>query len=180
MNPDPTDVTLVQAAKQGDRTALVQLVNAYQNRLYRALLPITNNPEEALDVTQETFIQVFRKLNSFQENAHFFTWLYRIGFNIARTRQRRQRPDSIDTSQIMIPSSDLSAEMKFESNEFKLAIKTAISKLPEEHQQIIVLRELEELDYQQISDTLEISLGTVRSRLHRARSQLRELLQDWL
>ena len=80
----------------------------------------------------------------------------------------------------MIPSSDISAEMKFESNEFKLAIKTAISKLPEEHQQIIVLRELEELDYQQIADTLEINLGTVRSRLHRARSQLRELLQDWL
>ncbi|MEC9096438.1 MAG: sigma-70 family RNA polymerase sigma factor, partial [Planctomycetota bacterium] len=110
MKPDPTDVNLVQAAKQGDRTALVQLIEEYQNRLYRALLPITNNSEEALDVTQETFVQVFRKLSTFQEDAHFFTWIYRIGFNIARTRQRRQRPASIDTSQIMIPSSDQSAE----------------------------------------------------------------------
>lgn len=180
MKPDPTDVNLVQAAKQGDRTALVQLIEEYQNRLYRALLPITNNSEEALDVTQETFVQVFRKLSTFQEDAHFFTWIYRIGFNIARTRQRRQRPDSIDTSQIMIPSSDQSAEQKFESNEFREALKMAIGKLPEDHQQVILLREIEEYDYQQIATALNISLGTVRSRLHRARAQLRELLSDWL
>ena len=180
MNPDPTDVNLVQAAKLGDRTALVKLIERYQNRLYRALIPITNNAEEALDVTQETFVQVFRKLTSFQEEAHFFTWIYRIGFNIARTHQRRQRPDSIDTSQVMIPSSDQSAEQQLESHEFREALKLAIANLPEDQQQVILLREIEEYDYQQIAATLDISLGTVRSRLHRARAQLRELLSNWL
>jgi len=177
---DPNVVNLVQAAKQGDRTALIKLIEQYQNQLYRSLLPITNNSEEALDVTQETFVQVFRKLNSFQQDAHFFTWIYRIGFNIARTRQRRQRPESIDTSQVMIPSSDQSAEQRFESREFREALKMAIAKLPEDHQKVILLREIEEYDYQQIASVLDISLGTVRSRLHRARAQLRELLSDWL
>ncbi|MBT6724750.1 MAG: RNA polymerase sigma factor [Pirellulaceae bacterium] len=180
MNPDPTDVNLVQAAKLGDRNALIELIEQHQNRLYRALIPITNNAEEALDVTQETFVQVFRKLSTFQEDSHFFTWIYRIGFNIARTRQRRQRPDSIDTSQVMIPSSDQSAEQRLENHEFREALKLAIAKLPEDQQQVILLREIEEYDYQQIASTLNISLGTVRSRLHRARAQLRELLSHWL
>ncbi len=180
VNSDSTDVNLVQAAKQGDRTALIELINLYQNRLYRALLPVTNNSEEALDVTQETFVQVFRKLNSLQEDAHFFTWIYRIGFNIARTRQRRQRPDPIDPSQMMIPSTEQSAEQRYESREFQTALRQAIAKLPEDHQQVIVFREIEELDYQQIADVLNISIGTVRSRLHRARAQLRELLSEWL
>ena len=180
MNPDPPDVTLVQSAKQGDSDALVQLITLYQNRLYRALLLVTGSSEEALDVTQETFIQVFRKLDSLQSDCHFFTWIYRIGFNIARTRQRRQRPDSIDTSQMMIPAPDQSAELRLESSEFQLALKAAIAKLPDDQQQVIILRELEELDYQMIADALEINIGTVRSRLHRARTQLRELLKDWL
>ena len=180
MNSDPTDVNLVQAAKQGDRAALIQLIEQNQHQLYRALMPITNNPEETLDVIQDSFIQVFRKLHTFQEDSHFFTWVYRIAFNIARTRQRRRRPDSIDTSQVMISSPDQSAEQKLESSEFREALKLAISQLPDDHQQVILLRELEEYDYQQIATALGISLGTVRSRLHRARLQLRELLSDWL
>ena len=80
----------------------------------------------------------------------------------------------------MIPSPDQSAEQKLESSEFREALRLAINQLPDDHQQVILLRELEEYDYQQIASALGISLGTVRSRLHRARAQLRELLSDWL
>ena len=81
---------------------------------------------------------------------------------------------------MMIPAQDQSAELRLESSEFQLALKAAIAKLPDDQQQVIILRELEELDYQMIADALEINIGTVRSRLHRARTQLRELLKDWL
>jgi RNA polymerase sigma-70 factor (ECF subfamily) len=175
-----SDSQLVQSAQQGDPTAFGDLVRRYQQPLLRAMLPVTENHEESQDIVQEAFIQAYRNLASFRGDSTFFTWIYRIAFNLAKARYRKQRPLSIDTSTLSLPSDEPSAEHKFESSEFRVILRTAIAKLSTDHQHVIILREIEELDYDEIAQRLDLSVGTVRSRLHRARTQLRELLQQWL
>ena len=175
-----SDSQLVQSAQQGDPAAFGNLVQLYQQPLLRAMLPVTDNHEEAQDIVQEAFIQAYRNLGSFRGDSAFFTWIYRIAFNLAKARHRKQRPFSIDTSSLSMPSKEPSAEQIFESSEFRTILRTAIAELSIDHQHVIILRELEELDYDEIAQRLDLSVGTVRSRLHRARAQLRELLQQWL
>ena len=175
-----SDSQLVQSAQQGDPAAFGNLVQLYQQPLLRAMLPVTDNHEEAQDIVQEAFIQAYRNLGSFRGDSAFFTWIYRIAFNLAKARHRKQRPFSIDTSSLSMPSKEPSAEQIFESSEFRTILRTAIAELSTDHQHVIILRELEELDYDEIAQRLDLSVGTVRSRLHRARAQLRELLQQWL
>lgn len=175
-----SDSQLVQSAQQGDPAAFGNLVQRYQQPLLRAMLPVTENHEEAQDIVQEAFIQAYRNLGSFRGDSAFFTWIYRIAFNLAKARHRKQRPLSIDTSSLSMPSKEPSAEQKFESSEFRTILRTAIAELSIDHQHVIILRELEELDYDEIAQRLDLSVGTVRSRLHRARAQLRALLQQWL
>ncbi|MBT3891119.1 MAG: sigma-70 family RNA polymerase sigma factor [Planctomycetaceae bacterium] len=175
-----SDSQLVQSAQQGDPTAFGDLVRRNQQALLRAMLPVTENHEEAQDIVQEAFIQAYRNLDSFRGDSAFFTWIYRIAFNLAKARHRKQRPLSIDTSSLSMPTAEPSAEQQFESSEFRIILRTAIAELSINHQQVIILRELEELDYDEIAQRLDLSVGTVRSRLHRARGQLRELLQQWL
>lgn len=175
-----SDSQLVQSAQQGDPAAFGNLVQLYQQPLLRAMLPVTENYEEAQDIVQEAFIQAYRNLGSFRGDSAFFTWIYRIAFNLAKARHRKQRPFSIDTSSLSMPSKEPSAEQVFESSEFRTILRTAIAELSIDHQHVIILRELEELDYDEIAQRLDLSVGTVRSRLHRARTQLRELLQQWL
>ena len=175
-----SDSQLVQSAQQGDPAAFGNLVQLYQQPLLRAMLPVTDNHEEAQDIVQEAFIQAYRNLGSFRGDSAFFTWIYRIAFNLAKARHRKQRPFSIDTSSLSMPSKEPSAEQIFESSEFRTILRTAIAELSTDHQHVIILRELEELDYDEIAQRLDLSVGTVRSRLHRARTQLRDLLQQWL
>ncbi|MGY8732189.1 MAG: RNA polymerase sigma factor [Pirellulales bacterium] len=175
-----SDSQLVQSAQQGDPAAFGNLVQLYQQPLLRAMLPVTDNHEEAQDIVQEAFIQAYRNLGSFRGDSAFFTWIYRIAFNLAKARHRKQRPFSIDTSSLSMPSKEPSAEQIFESSEFRTILRTAIAELSIDHQHVIILRELEELDYDEIAQRLDLSVGTVRSRLHRARTQLRDLLQQWL
>jgi RNA polymerase sigma-70 factor (ECF subfamily) len=175
-----SDSQLVQSAQQGDPAAFGNLVQLYQQPLLRAMLPVTDNHEEAQDIVQEAFIQAYRNLGSFRGDSAFFTWIYRIAFNLAKARHRKQRPFSIDTSSLSMPSKEPSAEQIFESSEFRTILRTAIAELSIDHQHVIILRELEELDYDEIAQRLDLSVGTVRSRLHRARTQLRDLLQEWL
>ena len=171
-----SDSQLVQSAQQGDPAAFGNLVQLYQQPLLRAMLPVTDNHEEAQDIVQEAFIQAYRNLGSFRGDSAFFTWIYRIAFNLAKARHRKQRPFSIDTSSLSMPSKEPSAEQIFESSEFRTILRTAIAELSIDHQHVIILRELEELDYDEIAQRLDLSVGTVRSRLHRARTQLRDLL----
>ncbi len=175
-----SDSQLVLSAQQGDPAAFGDLVRRYQQPLLRAMLPVTENHEEAQDIVQEAFIQAYRNLDSFRGDSAFFTWIYRIAFNLAKARHRKQRPLSIDTTSLSLPSEEPSAENIFESSEFRIILRAAIAELSTDHQHVIILRELEELDYDEIAQRLDLSVGTVRSRLHRARAQLRELLQQWL
>ena len=176
------DAQLVRDAQAGDADALGQLIERYQDRLYSCMIQVVGSSHEALDVLQDTFIQVLGKIDTLRDPQHFFTWLYRIAFNRAMTKQRSRKPTvSIDhdNSQIAdeLEDGQAAAADRLQVEELQRRVLEAVSKLEQPFRQVIVLREMEDLDYETIAEILEISVGTVRSRLHRARSQLRDMLR---
>jgi RNA polymerase sigma-70 factor (ECF subfamily) len=178
---------LIREALDGDGQAYGILVQRFQDRLFNAMLHVVGSEEEAEDVVQDSFVQAYIKLDTFQGNSKFFTWLYRIAFNNALSRQRKKRGDlSIEQSR-EITGSD--PEDRHESPDEPLLraervalVQRALQCLTEQHRAILVLREMQDLSYGEISEILGINIGTVRSRLSRARNQLKihldQLLQD--
>ena len=179
------DKPLIERSLRGDSAAFGQLVQNYQNRLFHTVLHVAGSREEAEDVVQETFVQAYLKLASFQGYSAFYTWLYRIAFNLAVTRRRRKKDEvSLDArreQQGFDPRDPAEAPGEQVLREERSSvIHAALAQLTEESRAVLVLREMEELDYEAIADILDLPLGTVRSRLHRARLQLRELLRNKL
>jgi len=177
-----TDMQIIDAVLAGDKQAYSQLVTRYQDRLFRSLLRMTGSREEAEDVAQESFVQSFVKLSSFKGNSQYFTWLYRIAFNTCISRKRRKRPttsvDAMRNAGAADPTdSGPAAGEQLEQQERIAAVHSALAELSDEYRQIIVLRELEDCSYEEIAKILEMPVGTVRSRLHRARGQLRDVLK---
>jgi RNA polymerase sigma-70 factor (ECF subfamily) len=178
-----TDARLVEAAQRGDRDAFGDLVSRYQDRLFNTLLRIAGSREDAADAAQDAFVQAFLKLETFRGDAQFFTWLYRIAMNVALSRRRRHRPmGSLEAAK------DCAGEEPMDAadgpgdavlvQEQVDQVQSALADLGEQHRKILVLRELEGCSYEVIADILELPVGTVRSRLFRARLQLREKLQS--
>jgi len=175
---------LIQSALAGESSAFETLVCRYQDRLYTAMISIVGNADEAEDVVQESFIQAYLKLDTFQQNSRFFTWLYRIAFNYALARRRRNRGHlSLEESR-----ENTGAEPAFQGdtpdtrmsrNEDIQLVHKALALLSEDHRSILVLREMEDLAYEEIADALNISIGTVRSRLNRARAALKTQLEKF-
>ncbi len=159
------------------------LVERYQDRLYSCVVNVVNHPDEAEDVVQESFIQAFLKLDTFQQSSQFFTWLYRIAFNNALSRRRRHRHKlSLDQAQ---EASGSEPTAKSEAPDFQIIqrenvsqLQDALQRLSSDHRSILVLRELEETSYEDIAEILDISIGTVRSRLSRARAALKSQLEN--
>ncbi|MHB8970225.1 MAG: sigma-70 family RNA polymerase sigma factor [Pirellulaceae bacterium] len=176
------DLQLIEQAIGGDSAAYGQLVRRYQDRLFTSLVHVVSNREEAEDVVQDTFVQAMLKLNSFRRDSSFYTWLYRIAINTAfyRHRQRRKEP-SVDAVRAMTgndppdPGDDPADRMLRE--ERATDIQRALSRLTEEFRLVLVMRDVDGFDYQSIARILDVSIGTVRSRLHRARSFMREQLR---
>lgn len=179
------DAQLIERSLRGDSTAFGGLVRKYQDRLFNTVVHVAGSREEAEDVMQEAFVQAFLKLSSFHGESAFYTWLYRISFNVAISRRRRKRHEvSLDSSRPEAscePAGDLEApgEQMLREERAHL-VHAALATLSEEHRTILVLRELEGFEYEQISEILDLPTGTVRSRLHRARLQLREQLKTVL
>lgn len=166
----------------GERSSYANLVEKYQDRLLNSVFQVVGGREEAEDVVQEAFVQAFVKLDTFQGTSAFYTWIYRIAFNLAVSRRRKRRPEhSIDHLREQTgdePLDDATAvDAELEREERCQQLYAALDQLSDEHRKIVVLRELEELCYEEIAEVLELPVGTVRSRLHRARLQLREYLQ---
>ena len=179
----PSDNQIIDSVLAGNAEAYGQLVTRYQDRLFHSLLRVTGSTEEAEDVAQESFVQAFVKLSSFQRKSQFFTWLYRIAFNTSVSRNRRRRPTiSIDATNAASGSEprdeQASASESLEEQERAAAVHAALAELPEEYRKILILRELESCSYDDISSILDMPVGTVRSRLHRARIQLRDVLKQ--
>jgi len=176
------DSLLIERTLSGDRSAFSDLVTKYQDRLYSSMLGVTGSAEEAEDVVQDAFVRSYMKLDSFQQSSQFFTWLYRIAFNTALSRHRRRRSrvslDHARETTGLEPIDDCGApDEPMLRRERVDMVREAMAQLTEEHRTILVLREMEEHPYETIAEILEISIGTVRSRLSRARHQLKLTLE---
>ena len=173
---------LIQEALQGNGHSYGELVERFQARLFNSMLQIVGSHDEAEDVVQDSFVQAYLKLDSFQGNSKFFTWLYRIAFNNALSRRRRKRNDMSLEQSREITGSD--PQDKLEAPDEPLLrqervslIHQALDLLTDEHRGILVLREMDGMAYEDIAEILSINIGTVRSRLSRARNQLKVHLE---
>ena len=179
------DAQLIDQTLRGQSAAFGQLVLKYQDRLYNTVFHMDGNAEDAREVVQEAFVQAFLKLDTFRRASAFYTWLYRIAFNVAVSRRRRRRPTaSVEQARAAggcdpADSSDGPAE-RAEQAERCRQVRQAVAQLDEDHRAVLVLREIEGCDYATIAEVLDLPLGTVRSRLHRARLLLRERLREAL
>jgi RNA polymerase sigma-70 factor (ECF subfamily) len=181
----PSDGNLIKATLAGQPTAFGQLVLKYQDRLFNSVFRLLGSTEDARDITQDAFVQAFLKLETFRGSAAFYTWLYRIGFNLAMSHARgKHNTQSLDGAKSDRGSEPVDGrplpEADFAREEQIKLVHAAIGKLVAEYRQIIVLREIESCSYDQIADILDLPIGTVRSRLFRARLALRDQLAPML
>lgn len=179
------DASVIKQVRSGDSNAFSLLVRKYQDRLFHCLLNLTGDAHEAEDLSQDAFVQAYLKLRSFGEQSGFFTWLYRIAFNLAASRHRRKKPalslDRHDDTPGVEPQDSLELPLdKLARDERAVQVRAALETLIPEFRAVVVLREMEGCDYDTIAQILEIPVGTVRSRLARARMELRERLQPLL
>lgn len=175
------DGQLIRSACNGDTAAFGALVRKYQVRLCTSLTHICGSLDDAEDVAQEAFVQAYVKLRTFAGGSAFYTWLYRIAVNAAISRRRRRREQtSVDSKREELGLEPLDggeqADERLLREERAVQVQRAMARLSDEHRTILVLREIDDHDYDEIANILQLPVGTVRSRLHRARLQLKEQL----
>ncbi len=162
---DADDLEWIKRIRNGDRAAFEKLVRRYEDRLFETVLRLMGNKEDAQDVVQEAFIQAFQSLHTYRRDSQFFTWLYRIGYNVAVSHKRKQRADPAQSSSLLTPQDERQ-------------IQEALKQLSPEHKEVIVLKDIDGLNYEEIAKILGLSVGTLRSRLHQARLELRKVLEN--
>ncbi|MBQ3100110.1 MAG: sigma-70 family RNA polymerase sigma factor [Clostridia bacterium] len=177
------DALLARRAAKGDPAAFEEIVDKYQHMIYNLCLSKLRSREDALDVSQDTFLCAYRAISSFRGESKLSSWLYRICLNCIADRQRKKTPTvSIEKDEdgvgFEIPDTSESSDPQrsLEKSEKIRAVRQAIDALPDESRVIVVLREYENLSYQEISDMLGIEVGTVKSRLNRAREKIKNFL----
>ena len=179
-----TEQELVRAAAGGDTEAFERLVRTYENKIYHLALRMCGSSEEASDIAQEAFLAAWRGLPSFRGEANFATWLYRLTSNAAidyLRRQKKERGDmSLDDEDLGLDAVDTGPgpQDAAERTEVRTAVAAGLQQLSEGHRQVLVLREIQGLSYEEIADVLEVDLGTVKSRISRARTALRKILLE--
>lgn len=185
-----SDLELVKRCQAGDTRAFDALVTKYRNRIYSMAYHIIQNETEAWDISQEAFIKAWRAMGSFKSDATFYTWLYRITHNVCYDWMRKKKFESdgeFDDSEKehrvaagaeAVPRGAPRPDQAMKNAELKVQIEWAISQLSADHRQIILLKEMDGLSYQEIADVMKCSLGTVMSRLFYARKKLQELLKE--
>jgi len=188
------DSTLVQQCQQGDSEAMGRLIRKYQNRIYNIILKICVNTDDAAELTQETFVKIIENIDKFQGRSSFYTWAFRIAVNLTLNycqKNVKVRLSSLDAQQdehneqarqqlkefLSDDSSPDPAAVAQNRELCELAIR-ALMRLDDNQKAVVVLRDIESMSYAQIAEVLDIELGTVRSRLSRARGNLREILES--
>ena len=171
------DYRLVQRVLKGDRKSFDLLVLRYQQRVTAVVGRYNLSSEEIKDITQETFIKAYRSIDRFRGDSKFYTWLYRIAINSTKNHliaKSRRPPDvDIDVSEITsLLQSTTGPEGEFEAERLDQIVQTAISKLPQELKVAMIMREYEGMSYEDISSIMECPIGTVRSRIFRAREAI--------
>jgi RNA polymerase sigma-70 factor (ECF subfamily) len=182
-----TDEELIGRFQAGDELAYVELVNRYKDKLLNFIFPYFGEIEQAEDIVQDTMIKLYEKKHYYKEIAKFSTWIYTIARNLANTELRKKsRTKIMYLSQMSnykkdydLKSSDPELNKNIENEFLMKEIHAAIDKLPENYKSVIVLRDIQGLDYEQISNIIGVPLGTVKSRINRARLQLQVDLMDF-
>ncbi|OBY81036.1 RNA polymerase subunit sigma [Paenibacillus sp. KS1] len=170
---------LIRSAQSGDRDALITLLREIEQYVYRTAYYILNNEQDALDASQEALIRIYTKIQSYEEKAQFKTWVQRIVTNICIDKFRRTKPTvSIEEHNLTFLGNE-SVERDVLSSHAAHDIREAIDQLPEHHRAVVVLRYLQDFSYNEIADSLNLPLNTVKSYLFRARQQLQTMLQDY-
>jgi RNA polymerase sigma-70 factor (ECF subfamily) len=180
-----SDQELIAAVLAGSEAAFAGLVDRYQDRVYRLVSRYTRDPGECEDLAQEVFLRVFRKLHTFQHESQFYTWVYRIAVNaandlLAKAGRRRLRlvEDDATLDALGDPRGTGDApEAPLERAELARVTRELLDELPEKFRTVLVLREFEDLSYNEMAEVLQCRLGTVESRLFRARQRFRDLLE---
>ncbi len=177
-----TEMELVRAAAGGDESAFGELVRLYENKAYHLALRMCGNAEDAADVAQDAFLAAWRGLPTFRGEAGFSTWLYRLVSNAAIDHLRKTKHQrgnvSLDDEELNLDAPD-PAPGPYESAEgadLRRVVQDGLNQLGDDHRTVLVMREVQELSYEEIAHTLEIDMGTVKSRLARARNALRKIL----
>ena len=170
-----SDKKLIKHYLGGDKDAFGEIVKRYKDYVYNLAYRLTNNPSDAEDLTQEIFIRLMDKIDSFKGNAKFSTWLYRLATNqcLDWLRKRKPETESMDRRE---PKSDEDVHTTIEAKEQIDDIKQALTLLPEDFRLAVVLRDVEGHPYDEIAEYLNISIGTVKSRISRGRSRLIKIL----
>jgi RNA polymerase sigma-70 factor, ECF subfamily len=177
------DSRLIQDCLRGSSDAYAALVRKYQDRLYNTVLRMTSNAEDARDLVQEAFVQAYRALDRFQGDSAFYTWLYRIAINAAISHRRRHKVMvSIEGGRgaSFEPADDPAQSDpsgRLEQDDRDRQVRDAIDGLPSEYRTVLVMKEIDGHKYETIAHMLNCPIGTVRSRLHRARLELRDRLK---
>ena len=189
----PTDDLLIERIKEGDMDAYNDIVTRYYDRIFARVSQLLKNKQDAEEVTQDAFIRAHRGLEKFRGDASFSTWLYQIATNLAHNRYwywfRRKRDQSISLDQPLTSDGDLTLENVMPcggenpaeaavTKEFVDRVSDCMGDLNEKHKEILILRNVRNFTYDEIAQNLEISVGTVKSRIARARESLRDLMGD--
>lgn len=178
------DQSLIRRCRDGDVDAFGGLVLRYQDRLFGTLVHLLGSLDDARDVTQDAFVLAFEKLATFRGESAFYSWLFRIAYNAAMTRKRKERrqPASIDEArrqhgdQLSDERADADPAAALDTEERQAIVRRALNELAEDYRTAIILKEIEGLQYDEIAQIVGCPIGTVRSRIHRARHELREKL----
>ena len=171
---------LVELSQRGDQSAFEILFTTFKTRLHHSLFKVLRNYHETEDIVQQAFLRAWEKIDTFKGNSNFYTWLYRIGFNLAITKINSSREMQLDESFESTLSSSSNIEDALENKELYVTVKNLLDEIPEEQRTAYVLCEVDTKNYEEIAQITGVPVGTVRSRIFRARQYLMENLKDRL
>ncbi|UUZ97648.1 RNA polymerase sigma factor SigW [Paenibacillus sp. P25] len=184
------DTRLAKLARTGDRVAFEELVELYKDKIYHLAYRMLHNGHEAEEIVQETFLRVYTNLERYDESQKFSTWIYRIGTNLCIDRLRKRKPSySLDAEMndgegtdwySMLPSQEETPDEQLVLSETQTQIRESIDTSPEKYKAVVILRYLQDLSLQEISDVLSMPVTTIKTRLHRGRDFLRKKLEKIL
>jgi len=188
---DVSDLELVKQCQASQTEAFDELVARYRTRIFAMIYNMVHNEQDAWDLAQESFVKAWKSIKRFRRDSSFYTWMYRIVMNVTIDWLRKKQikgagsefDDSIQLKEIdpaskTVPKEDPLPHERMERNEIRAKIDNAIGQLSPEHRAVILMKEIEDMQYHEIAETLGCSIGTVMSRLFYARKKLQKLLRD--
>lgn len=178
---------LIRQAKNGDLKAYEDIIGLYEKRVFSTIYYMAKNDNDVEDIAQEVFIKIYKNLNNFKEESSLYTWIYRITVNVCIDELKKRKKvvyidEKIDTKdgevELQLPDDSKSPTDIAEDNELKYRLEKCIKKLPESQRMMIILRDIKGFTYMEIAEIMKMNLGTVKSKINRARAALKELLEE--